>query len=161
MFIYTELTFWLFMLHQGPHKRNWFDSWEVRLWYIGEIITFLLVIYSHLPLRPCLMCRLCILHSWDAINSCYHALRDWSGEINRNGFSSIFSSRISVPSLGVSHWVVCLHSDDTMFPLRARSLSYFYTSCQGRRCRPGCRLQTNHILWFECKWNLSQSRRGT
>ena len=30
-----ELTFWLFMLHQGPIKRAWFDSWEVKVWYIG------------------------------------------------------------------------------------------------------------------------------
>jgi len=36
-----ELTFWLFMLHQGPRKREWFDSWEVRLWYIGAIFSVL------------------------------------------------------------------------------------------------------------------------
>lgn len=26
------------MLHQGPDKRDWFDSWEVRVWYIGQYI---------------------------------------------------------------------------------------------------------------------------
>ena len=31
----AELTFWLFLLHQGPHKRNWFQSWEFRAWYLG------------------------------------------------------------------------------------------------------------------------------
>jgi len=36
-----ELTFWLFMLNQGPSKRDWFKSWEVRVWYIGSIISIL------------------------------------------------------------------------------------------------------------------------
>jgi len=29
------------MLHQGPSKRDWFESWEVRVWYIGSIISIL------------------------------------------------------------------------------------------------------------------------
>ncbi|KAF9012604.1 hypothetical protein BDQ17DRAFT_1344242 [Cyathus striatus] len=33
-----ELTFWLFLLHQGPGKREWFQSWEFRAWYLGSII---------------------------------------------------------------------------------------------------------------------------
>ncbi|KAJ7647885.1 hypothetical protein FB45DRAFT_1020096 [Roridomyces roridus] len=32
-----ELTFWLFLLHQGPNKREWFHSWEFRMWYIGSL----------------------------------------------------------------------------------------------------------------------------
>lgn len=32
----SELTFWLFLLHQGPGKREWFYSWEFRTWYIGS-----------------------------------------------------------------------------------------------------------------------------
>lgn len=31
-----ELTFWLFLLHQGPSKRHWFHSWEFRVWYLGR-----------------------------------------------------------------------------------------------------------------------------
>jgi hypothetical protein len=31
----AELAFWLFLLHQGPGKRNWFHSWEFRTWYLG------------------------------------------------------------------------------------------------------------------------------
>jgi len=31
-----ELTFWLFLLHQGPSQRQWFRSWEFRMWYIGS-----------------------------------------------------------------------------------------------------------------------------
>lgn len=34
----SELTFWLFLLHQGPGKRDWFHSWEFRTWYLGERI---------------------------------------------------------------------------------------------------------------------------
>ncbi|KAH6913769.1 hypothetical protein BKA70DRAFT_1259435 [Coprinopsis sp. MPI-PUGE-AT-0042] len=33
-----ELTFWLFLLHQGPGKRDWFHSWEYRTWYLGSLI---------------------------------------------------------------------------------------------------------------------------
>ncbi|TFK25709.1 hypothetical protein FA15DRAFT_668226 [Coprinopsis marcescibilis] len=33
-----ELTFWLFLLHQGPGKRDWFHSWEFRTWYTGSVI---------------------------------------------------------------------------------------------------------------------------
>ncbi|KAJ7033447.1 hypothetical protein C8F04DRAFT_625119 [Mycena alexandri] len=36
-----ELTFWLFLLHQGPRKREWFHSWEFRTWYIGSIMAIL------------------------------------------------------------------------------------------------------------------------
>lgn len=36
-----ELTFWLFLLHQGPSQRNWFHSWEFRAWYIGSMIAVL------------------------------------------------------------------------------------------------------------------------
>ncbi|KAF9075491.1 hypothetical protein BDP27DRAFT_1315132 [Rhodocollybia butyracea] len=36
-----ELTFWLFLLHQGPHKRDWFKSCEFRVWYIGSVIAIL------------------------------------------------------------------------------------------------------------------------
>ncbi|KAH0588538.1 hypothetical protein H2248_004366 [Termitomyces sp. 'cryptogamus'] len=34
-----ELTFWVFLLTQGPGKREWFDSWEFRLWTFGSIST--------------------------------------------------------------------------------------------------------------------------
>jgi hypothetical protein len=37
------------MLHQGPNKRDWFESWEVRVWYIGELIIFLKLILSLIP----------------------------------------------------------------------------------------------------------------
>ncbi|KAF8627650.1 hypothetical protein AX15_004343 [Amanita polypyramis BW_CC] len=33
-----ELTFWLFLLHQGPSQRPWFRSWEFRMWYIGSAL---------------------------------------------------------------------------------------------------------------------------
>ncbi|KAJ7750117.1 hypothetical protein DFH07DRAFT_828234 [Mycena maculata] len=36
-----ELTFWLFLLHQGPRKREWFDSWEFRTWYLGSMVAVL------------------------------------------------------------------------------------------------------------------------
>lgn len=36
-----ELTFWLFLLHQGPGKRDWFHSWEFRIWYLGSIAAIL------------------------------------------------------------------------------------------------------------------------
>jgi len=36
-----ELTFWLFLLHQGPSKREWFHCWEFRTWYIGSLIAIL------------------------------------------------------------------------------------------------------------------------
>ncbi|KAJ7478607.1 hypothetical protein B0H11DRAFT_1279069 [Mycena galericulata] len=36
-----ELTFWLFLLHQGPRKREWFHSWEFRAWYLGSLTAIL------------------------------------------------------------------------------------------------------------------------
>ncbi|KAJ7576816.1 hypothetical protein C8J56DRAFT_371487 [Mycena floridula] len=36
-----ELTFWLFLLHQGPSQRSWFQSCEFRVWYMGSMIAFL------------------------------------------------------------------------------------------------------------------------
>ncbi|PPQ72203.1 hypothetical protein CVT25_006597 [Psilocybe cyanescens] len=36
-----ELAFWLFLLHQGPGKREWFHSWEFRSWYYGSIVAIL------------------------------------------------------------------------------------------------------------------------
>ncbi|PPQ81175.1 hypothetical protein CVT24_009475 [Panaeolus cyanescens] len=36
-----ELAFWLFLLHQGPGKRDWFHSWEFRTWYLGSIVAIL------------------------------------------------------------------------------------------------------------------------
>ncbi|KAF8058689.1 hypothetical protein FPV67DRAFT_1785750 [Lyophyllum atratum] len=35
----TELTFWVFLLNQGPGKREWFASWEFRVWTIGSVAT--------------------------------------------------------------------------------------------------------------------------
>ncbi|KAI9441752.1 hypothetical protein H4582DRAFT_1934705 [Lactarius indigo] len=32
---FEELAFWLFLLDQGPEKRDWFTSWEYRLWSIS------------------------------------------------------------------------------------------------------------------------------
>ncbi|GLB37909.1 hypothetical protein LshimejAT787_0409600 [Lyophyllum shimeji] len=34
-----ELTFWVFLLNQGPGKREWFASWEFRVWTIGSFAT--------------------------------------------------------------------------------------------------------------------------
>ncbi|KAF7362470.1 hypothetical protein MVEN_00594600 [Mycena venus] len=36
-----ELTFWLFLLHQGPRKRDWFHCWEFRTWYLGSLMAIL------------------------------------------------------------------------------------------------------------------------
>jgi len=36
-----ELTFWLFLLHQGQRQRQWFRSWEFRTWYIGSMVAVL------------------------------------------------------------------------------------------------------------------------
>ncbi|EIN06437.1 hypothetical protein PUNSTDRAFT_105437 [Punctularia strigosozonata HHB-11173 SS5] len=36
-----ELVFWLFLLHQGPTQRDWYESWEFRTWYIGSTIAIL------------------------------------------------------------------------------------------------------------------------
>ncbi|KAF8806620.1 hypothetical protein BYT27DRAFT_7233972 [Phlegmacium glaucopus] len=36
-----ELAFWLFLLHQGPGKDDWFHSWEFRTWYLGSIVAIL------------------------------------------------------------------------------------------------------------------------
>ncbi|KAJ8586445.1 hypothetical protein M405DRAFT_795558 [Rhizopogon salebrosus TDB-379] len=35
---WEELTFWLFLLHQGPKTRRWFDSWEFRVWLLGTVV---------------------------------------------------------------------------------------------------------------------------
>lgn len=35
---WEELTFWLFLLHQGPRTRLWFDSWEFRVWLLGTVV---------------------------------------------------------------------------------------------------------------------------
>ncbi|KAG5636423.1 hypothetical protein H0H81_008133 [Sphagnurus paluster] len=35
----AELTFWVFLLNQGPGKREWFASWEFRVWTIGCVAT--------------------------------------------------------------------------------------------------------------------------
>ncbi|KIY46096.1 hypothetical protein FISHEDRAFT_25686, partial [Fistulina hepatica ATCC 64428] len=37
----VELTFWLFLLNQRPGKGGWFNSWEFRLWYIGDMVAIL------------------------------------------------------------------------------------------------------------------------
>ncbi|KAF7294047.1 hypothetical protein MKEN_01451100 [Mycena kentingensis (nom. inval.)] len=36
-----ELTFWVFLLNQGPRKREWFSSWEFRAWYIGSMLAII------------------------------------------------------------------------------------------------------------------------
>ncbi|KAF5321267.1 hypothetical protein D9619_001616 [Psilocybe cf. subviscida] len=36
-----ELCFWLFLLHQGPAKRDWFHSWEFKTWYFGSLVAIL------------------------------------------------------------------------------------------------------------------------
>lgn len=47
-----ELTFWLFLLHQGPGKDDWFHSWEFRTWYLGTqfFAQVILDVYSALYL---------------------------------------------------------------------------------------------------------------
>lgn len=47
-----ELTFWLFLLHQGPNQRQWFRSWEFRMWYIGSTMAII-----GLPLTTLLAAR--------------------------------------------------------------------------------------------------------
>ncbi|RDB22266.1 hypothetical protein Hypma_010598 [Hypsizygus marmoreus] len=32
-----KLTFWVFLLNQGPGKREWFASWEFRVWTMGSM----------------------------------------------------------------------------------------------------------------------------
>lgn len=36
-----ELTFWLFMLNQGPSKSQWFSSYEYKVWFFGSFISVL------------------------------------------------------------------------------------------------------------------------
>lgn len=45
-----ELSFWLFLLNQGPGKRDWFDSWEFRIWYLGKILPSLTWVSYSAPL---------------------------------------------------------------------------------------------------------------
>ncbi|KIJ51261.1 hypothetical protein M422DRAFT_26678 [Sphaerobolus stellatus SS14] len=33
-----ELMFWLFLIHQGPERRDWFSSYEFRTWAIGSCL---------------------------------------------------------------------------------------------------------------------------
>jgi len=33
---YVELTFWLFLIHQGPERRDWFSSTEFKTWGAGK-----------------------------------------------------------------------------------------------------------------------------
>jgi len=33
-----ELTFWLFLLHQGPTKREWFSSFEFKAWAVSSLV---------------------------------------------------------------------------------------------------------------------------
>lgn len=47
-----ELAFWLFLLHQGPGKREWFESWEFRVWYLGTLVP----VFTHGPPIHC-SCR--------------------------------------------------------------------------------------------------------
>lgn len=35
----VELTFWLFMLNQGPGKSKWFSSYEYRVWFFGMLLS--------------------------------------------------------------------------------------------------------------------------
>ncbi|KAF7770557.1 hypothetical protein Agabi119p4_6531 [Agaricus bisporus var. burnettii] len=53
-----ELTFWLFLLHQGPKKREWFHSWEFKTWCLGSIIAVLGMPLTTLATRNMLdMCQ--------------------------------------------------------------------------------------------------------
>lgn len=36
-----ELTFWLFMLNQGPGKSQWFSSYEYKVWFFGSFVSVL------------------------------------------------------------------------------------------------------------------------
>ena len=36
----TELAFWFFLIDQGPDKRDWFTSWEYRIWSLGPSLLF-------------------------------------------------------------------------------------------------------------------------
>ncbi|PFH52194.1 hypothetical protein AMATHDRAFT_190166 [Amanita thiersii Skay4041] len=36
-----ELTFWFFLINQGPSQRQWFYSWEFRLWYLGSMLAII------------------------------------------------------------------------------------------------------------------------
>ncbi|RDB24881.1 hypothetical protein Hypma_007388 [Hypsizygus marmoreus] len=44
--ITAELTFWVFLLNQGPRKRDWFASWEFRVWKIGKAYHFMHCSYN-------------------------------------------------------------------------------------------------------------------
>ncbi|KAF9647726.1 hypothetical protein BDM02DRAFT_3067110, partial [Thelephora ganbajun] len=39
--LFTQLTFWLFMLNQGPGKSQWFSSYEYKVWFLGIFISVL------------------------------------------------------------------------------------------------------------------------
>jgi hypothetical protein len=36
-----ELTFWLFIIHQGPSPRDWWSSWEFSIWKLGAFLAAL------------------------------------------------------------------------------------------------------------------------
>ena len=141
------------MLHQGPRKRNWFESWEVKVWYIGGFTPplYLVISIAHVYV---LTGRVYDRYPWDASHHAYYPGRVRSGETFAIWALLGPSSMILVPSVDISHRIISIHSDHAVLPLRARSFSYLYPSCQGRRCRPGCCHQTNNVLQSQCKQNF-------
>lgn len=72
------------MLHQGPKKRDWFESWEVRVWYMGKLtISASPVLYSNFRNRLRFAGRIYCRHPWDATHSAYHPGRDRPGGTHR------------------------------------------------------------------------------
>ncbi|KAF5375521.1 hypothetical protein D9615_009208 [Tricholomella constricta] len=55
----AKLTFWVFLLNQGPGKREWFASWEFRVWTIAGSPRIIIT----QPLMPIHLCNLCTCFS--------------------------------------------------------------------------------------------------
>lgn len=143
----TELTFWLFMLHQGPKKRDWFGSWEVRVWYIGEcaqwneILPHVLTDFFSFHIAGSLIAVLGMpLTAFITRNTLMQV------RLKLYLLSSCTLSRSVVWCMDFSRWVHGSAGDHDMLPLHPCSFSQFSPPCQRRRRRTGSRYQINNIL---------------
>lgn len=134
----TELAFWIFLLDQGPEKRDWFTSWEYRLWSICSSRSSVLVRgLDRTFFLSCLggiatifgmpLTALAARHHLVTVRVVYPSLSVHTSPLSPR---RCLDRRLDLP-----RWCSQLVDDQRSLHLRPHLLPCLSSPCQGRGCR--------------------------
>lgn len=141
-------------MHQGPRKRDWFHSWEFRLWYIGMDPRT-----SRQHLRVELTCILGCMVSFLGLFATTLMTRRNLETVRQSHYPMASTNQSLVSRVDFRCRGISFNFRDNPLPLPASPFSGLHTKYQRRWWHTRCCGTTKHFLPIKCESKKSSSSK--